>query len=217
MAYEFFTDACSARLEKHRGARPPFEAKASHYVLLEVEAAKEGALDAWLSGLFERGLVQDGTLAADASQARKLWELREAISESLSATGVPHKNDIALPIATLNAFCAELETFLPRRYPGWELCLFGHIGDGNLHVNIMKPEAMEKDEFLAKTHEVDAALMDLVRKHRGSVSAEHGIGLLKRDWLGHSRSPAEIELMRQMKRVLDPKGILNPGKVLPSP
>lgn len=217
MAYEFFTDACSARLERHRGVRPPFEAKASHYVLLEVEAAKDGALDGWLGGLFERGLVQDGTLAADSGQARRLWELREGISESLSATGLPHKNDIALPIAGLKAFCAELEALLEERYPGWELCLFGHIGDGNLHVNIMKPDAMEKAEFLAKTHDVDANLMALVKAHRGSVSAEHGIGLLKRDWLGHSRSPLEIDLMRQVKGILDPKGILNPGKVFLSP
>lgn len=217
MAYEFFTDACSARLERHRGVRPPFDAKASHYVLLEVEAAKDGALDAWLGGLFERGLVQDGTLAADSSQARRLWELREGISESLSATGMPHKNDIALPIAGLKTFCAELEALLAQRYPGWELCLFGHIGDGNLHVNIMKPDAMPKDEFLKRTHDVDADLMALVRAHHGSVSAEHGIGLLKRDWLGHSRSEVEIQLMRQMKALLDPRGILNPGKILPAP
>lgn len=214
MAYEFFTRACSARLEKHRGLRPPFEAPSSHYVLLEVEAAKEGALDAWLAGLFDRGLVQDGTLAADVSQQKQLWTLREGISEALSATGMPHKNDIALPIAKLSEFCEQLERLLLDRYPGWELCLFGHIGDGNLHVNIMKPEAMEKAEFLAKTHAVDKDLMDLVRAHQGSVSAEHGIGLLKRDWLGHSRSPVEIELMRQMKAMLDPKGLLNPGKVL---
>jgi FAD/FMN-containing dehydrogenase len=215
MAYEFFTDACTARLERHRAVRPPFEAKASHYVLLEVEAAKDGALDGWLAGLFERGIVQDGTLAADTGQARRLWELREGISESLSATGMPHKNDIALPIAALKAFCAELEELLAKRYPGWELCLFGHIGDGNLHVNIMKPDAMEKAEFLKRTHDVDADMMALVRTHRGSVSAEHGIGLLKRDWLGHSRSALEIELMVKMKALLDPHGILNPGKVLP--
>lgn len=214
MAYEFFTKACSARLEKHRGLRPPFEAPSSHYVLLEVEAAKEGALDAWLAGLFDRGLVQDGTLAADVSQQKQLWTLREGISEALSATGMPHKNDIALPIAKLSEFCEQLERLLLDRYPGWELCLFGHIGDGNLHVNIMKPEAMEKAEFLQKTHAVDKDLMDLVRAHHGSVSAEHGIGLLKRDWLGHSRSPVEIDLMRQMKAMLDPKGLLNPGKVL---
>jgi FAD/FMN-containing dehydrogenase len=214
MAYEFFTAACSARLEKHRGLRPPFEKTPSHCVLLEVEAAKSGALDPWLAGLFEKGLVLDGTLAADVSQQKSLWTLREGISESLSATGLPHKNDIALPISKLSAFCDELEALLASRYPAWELCLFGHIGDGNLHVNIMKPDALSKDEFLKRTHEVDADMFALVKKHQGSVSAEHGIGLLKREWLGHTRSATEISLMKQLKQLLDPGGLLNPGKVL---
>ncbi len=214
MAYEFFTAACSARLEKHRGVRPPFEQVPSHCVLLEVEAAKDGALDPWLAGLFEKGLVLDGTLAADVSQQKALWTLREGISESLSATGMPHKNDIALPISKLKVFCDELEALLAARYPTWELCLFGHIGDGNLHVNIMKPDDLAKAEFLAKTHEVDRDMFALVKKYRGSVSAEHGIGLLKREWLGHTRSELEIGLMRQMKAMLDPQGLLNPGKVL---
>ncbi|HEY0882039.1 MAG TPA: FAD-binding oxidoreductase [Archangium sp.] len=214
MAYEFFTDACSARLEKHRGLRPPFETRTSHSVLLEVEDAKEGALDAWLASLFERGLVLDGTLAADVSQQKQLWTLREGISESLSATGLPHKNDIALPIAELSAFCTSLEALLATRYPAWELCLFGHIGDGNLHVNIMKPEGMATPEFLAKTHDVDRDMFELVKQHKGSVSAEHGIGLLKRPWLGYSRSDHEIAIMKHLKASLDPKGLLNPGKVL---
>jgi FAD/FMN-containing dehydrogenase len=214
MAFEFFTDRCSARLERHRGVKPPFEAPASHYVVLEVEQAKPGALDEWLAGLFEKGLVTDGTLAADSGQAKALWTLREGISEALSATGMPHKNDIALPVARLSKFCAELEALLASRYPDWELCLFGHIGDGNLHVNIMKPEGLSKEEFLARTHEADKDLFELVQAHQGSVSAEHGIGLLKKPWLGYTRSPTEIGLMRQVKGMLDPHGVLNPGKVL---
>ncbi len=214
MAYEFFTDACSQRLERHRGLRPPFEARPSHSVLLEVEDAREGALDAWLQSLFERGLVTDGTLAADVGQQRQLWALREGISESLSATGLPHKNDIALPISELSAFCTGLEALLASRYPGWELCLFGHIGDGNLHVNIMKPEAMPTPEFLSRTHEVDRDMFELVRAHKGSISAEHGVGLLKKPWLGYSRSDHELMLMKYLKQSLDPKGLLNPGKVL---
>jgi FAD/FMN-containing dehydrogenase len=214
MAYEFFTAACSERLERHRGLRVPFDAPTSHSVLIEVEAAHEGALDAWLTSLFEKGLVRDGTLAADSSQQRGLWALREGISESLSATGMPHKNDIALPVSGLSAFCEALEQLLFERYPAWELCLFGHIGDGNLHVNIMKPEALSQEQFLAQTHEVDRDVFALVQKHHGSISAEHGIGLLKKEWLGHSRSPFEIGLMRQMKALLDVKGLLNPGKVL---
>ncbi|MCA2978924.1 MAG: FAD-binding oxidoreductase, partial [Myxococcaceae bacterium] len=143
-----------------------------------------------------------------------LWSLREGISESLSATGLPHKNDISLPVAGLEAFCGELEALLAKEYPGWELCLFGHIGDGNLHVNIMKPDGLDQAAFLARTHACDADVFRLVQAHRGSISAEHGIGLLKKDFLGYSRTPLELALMRQLKAALDPRGLLNPGKVL---
>jgi FAD/FMN-containing dehydrogenase len=214
MAYEFFTDKCLARLQRHRQVQQPFEKPSTHYVLLEVEQAKGEALEVFLARLFEEGLVRDGTLAQSAEQARNLWAMREGISESLSATGMPHKNDIALPIAGLSAFTAALEALLAERYPDWELCLFGHIGDGNLHVNIMKPEALDKAAFLARTHEVDRDIFALVRAHGGSISAEHGIGLLKREWLGFSRSAEEIRLMQQLKQALDPHGTLNPGKVL---
>ena len=99
------------------------------------------------------------------------------------------------------------------RYPGWEICLFGHVGDGNLHVNVMKPETMDKPTFLTKTKEADADMFALVKAHGGSVSAEHGIGLLKKHALAYTRTEAEISLMRAMKRLLDPNGILNPGKI----
>lgn len=214
MAFEFFTDKCSRRLETHRQLRPPFDQPSSHSVLLEVEGAKEGALDGWLQSLFERELVTDGTLAADSEQAKFLWSLREGISESLSATGLPHKNDISLPIARLKPFCDALEALLARKYAGWELCLFGHIGDGNLHVNIMKPESLDKAAFLERTHACDADVFALVKEHQGSISAEHGIGLLKKDFLHYSRTPTELSLMRQLKAAFDPQGLLNPGKVL---
>ncbi len=210
-AFEFFTAQCLSRLTRHRKLSAPFAAEHPYYVLLETEA---GSTDAWLTTLLESGLVLDGTQAQSLEQARALWTYREGISESLSATGLPHKNDIALPLRSLKPFCAELTALLEKRYPDWELCLFGHIGDGNLHVNIMKPDALSKDEFFKRTHEVDADLFGLVRAHHGSVSAEHGIGLLKREWLGHTRSPTEIALMKQLKLALDPLGILNPGKVL---
>jgi len=212
-AFEFFTDKCLARVTRHRKQSSPFSESAPCYVVLEADKAPTG--EAFLASLFERGLVLDGTIAQHATQAAQLWSLREGISESLSATGLPHKNDIALPIAGLEAFCAELLTLIGDRYPGWEVCLFGHIGDGNLHVNVMKPEDLDKATFLEKTHEVDSVIFSLVKAHGGSISAEHGIGLLKRDYLGFSRSPAEIEAMRAIKRALDPKNTLNPGKILP--
>jgi FAD/FMN-containing dehydrogenase len=213
-AYEFFTDKCLARVQKHRKLRSPFAAGHGCYALLELEDAPEEELEAWLASLLEEGLIADGTLAQNSAQAAELWSLREGISESLSATGLPHKNDIALPVAALESFCSELDALFARNYPGWEIALFGHIGDGNLHVNVMKPDALDKAEFLARTSEADHAIFGLVKKHGGSISAEHGIGLLKKPYLGYTRTPAEIELIRSVKKVLDPKGILNPGKVI---
>ncbi|HSN98256.1 MAG TPA: FAD-binding oxidoreductase [Candidatus Nanopelagicales bacterium] len=214
MAYEFFTERCLARVRRHRAARNPLSATSDYYVLLETEGADPEALLAWITSLFERGLVTDGTLAQHASQAAELWSLREGISESLSATGLPHKNDIALPIQELSAFCAELDGLFERRYPDWEICLFGHIGDGNLHVNVMKPDDLPKDEFLRRTREADHDMFALVEAHRGSISAEHGVGLLKKDYLRYTRAHAELEIMRAVKRALDPQGLMNPGKIL---
>lgn len=213
-AYEFFTDRCLARVKRHRGLSCPIGDEHGCYVLLEAEGVSHDEFLDWCAARMGEGLADDGTVAQGASQGAALWSLRESISESLSGTGTPHKNDVALPIADLEAFCGELERALAGQYPDWELCLFGHIGDGNVHVNVMKPEALPKAEFLAKTHEADAAIFDLVRRYRGSVSAEHGIGLLKRDWLGHSRSPEEIAILRAIKSALDPRGTLNPGKIL---
>ena len=211
-AFEFFTDRCLARLTRHRQVHSPFDGS-SHYVLLETEAGEPSALEAFLAQASEEGSITDGTLAQSAAQAAELWTLREGISESLSSTGTPHKNDIALPVAGLEAFCAEMESWFTREYPGWEICLFGHIGDGNLHVNVMKPDALPIEEFRARTQAADRDLFALVQKHHGSISAEHGIGLLKKPYLSYSRAPAELALLRTVKRALDPKGILNPGKI----
>ncbi len=211
MAFEFFTDRCLKRLLSHRRLRDPFSAPSSHYVLLEVEGAAD---EEWLASLFERALVTDGVVAQSTAQAQELWALREGISESLSATGLPHKNDIALPIAALEAFTTDLEKLLAEKYRDFELCLFGHIGDGNLHVNIMKPDSLASEAFFAQTHALDDDMFAIVRAHQGSISAEHGIGLLKRDFLHYTRTPEEIATLRALKSTLDPLNILNPGKIL---
>jgi FAD/FMN-containing dehydrogenase len=214
MAYEFFTDHCLSRVTRHRKLRLPVETPATHYVLLEIEQADEDRLESWMGSLFERNLVIDGTMAQTSSQASELWALREGISESLSATGLPHKNDIALPIAELDAFVTELENVFSDRYAGWEICVFGHIGDGNLHINVMKPETIDTATFLSKTKEADHDMFRLVKAHHGTISAEHGIGLLKKDYLAYARSPEEIDVLRALKRALDPKNLLNPGKIV---
>ncbi len=213
-AFEFFTQGCLERVRRHRTLRPPFDEPTSHYVLVEVEHGEADAVEGWLTSLFTRELVLAGTMAQHDREARDLWQLREGISESLSATGLPHKNDIALPIAALEAFCAELDALFAANYPGFEVLLFGHIGDGNLHVNVMKPEGLEKAEFLAHAKKSDVHMFELVKKHKGSISAEHGVGLLKRDSLHFSRTPAELALLRLLKTSLDPKNTLNPGKVI---
>lgn len=213
MAYEFFTHLCLKRVLQYKNFQAPFSRAASHYILLEVEEYQTNTLEIWMAAALTQNLVHDRIVANSSDQAAQLWALREYIGESLLATNLAHKNDIALPIALLEGFCAEMEAFFAQYYPGWEVCLFGHIGDGNLHVNVIQPPHMSITGFLERTRAVDCDLFKLVCKHKGSISAEHGIGLLKKDFLSYSRSPQEIALLKALKTTLDPHGILNPGKI----
>ncbi len=210
-AYEMFTDRCMARLTRHRKLTPPLAA--STYVLVELEGAEEEALLDWLAEALALPGVLDAAVSYGRAQARALWELREGISESINATGVPHKNDVALPVAALAAFISELEAVFAAEYPGWEICLFGHVGDGNLHINTIKPDDMDEATFRSRTQRADHVIFSLVQRYGGSISAEHGIGLVKKDYLGYSRSPAEVALQRAIKCALDPQNLLNPGKI----
>jgi FAD/FMN-containing dehydrogenase len=213
-AYELFTEACMARFRAHRGFGPPLARAAACYVLVEAETAPDpSAFEAWTQAALSAAGIEDGVLAQSPAQARQLWSLREGISEALAATGLPHKNDVALPVRALGVFIAELEQVFAARYPGWEICLFGHVGDGNIHINVMKPEAMSREEFFAATGAADHAVFELVQRHRGTISAEHGIGLVKKAYLGYTRTPAEVALMRGIKRAMDPDDLLNPGKI----
>jgi FAD/FMN-containing dehydrogenase len=148
-------DRCLARLRRHRNVKPPFDTACTHYVLMEVEPTDPDAISSWAAKLFEDGLALDGTMSQDGTQAAALWSLREGISESLSATGLPHKNDIALPLAALHTFCNELEALLAARYPDWELCLFGHIGDGKGSFQPMTVNFGLFPEITAPTHGPD--------------------------------------------------------------
>jgi len=215
MAFEFFTDKCSKRLKAHRKLSPPFQKSSPCYVLIEVEGGADDDLLSWSEGVLERDDVSDGTVAQNRKQAAELWQLREGISEALTTTGMPHKNDISVAVRDIARFCTELEELIAERYPGFEVCLFGHVGDGNIHINTMKPDQMEPDEFHALVKDADRDVFGLVQRYRGSISAEHGIGLLKRDFLHYSRTPAELDQLRRIKAALDPSNLLNPGKVLP--
>jgi glycolate oxidase subunit GlcD len=215
-AYEFFTQFGLLRVQQHTALRAPFEKLHPFYALVETEKVSgehDQLLESFIEKAMEAGLIVDGVQAQNSQQVKDFWGLRENISESISAIEVAHKNDISLPLSNLTVFCAELEKLIKTEYPGFEVVLFGHIGDGNLHVNYIKPKAMDKTEFFKFAHHADEAMFGLVKKYGGSVSAEHGIGLVKKDFLHYTRSPEEIATMKLIKKALDPHSIMNPGKI----
>jgi glycolate oxidase subunit GlcD len=216
-AYECLLHNCLEAVVWNLGVKSPFTEKHGAYVLMEVERPTtpeaQARLDEWLASLFERGLIQDGTLAQSPREAKELWMLREAVAESLTRKAFLHKNDIAVPVSELETFLGAMMKVFESKYPGLDAYVFGHIGDGNLHVNTLMSEGMEREEFLKRAKAADHDLFELVRRHQGSVSAEHGIGLLKKEALRYSRTPAELALFRSLKLALDPQNLLNPGKV----
>jgi FAD/FMN-containing dehydrogenase len=217
MAFETMTHNCIEAVSKHLKLKAPFEKNYGAYVLMEVERPTspdaQDVLDQWLGNLFEKGLVHDGTLAQSPREARDLWSLREGTPESIFHMGFLHKNDISLPVSALDDFVRDMYEMFSKRHSDFEIYLFGHIGDGNLHVNTMMPAGMDREEFLRQCHQADEDLFRIVQKYSGSISAEHGIGLLKKEWLKFTRAPAEMSILRAIKRSLDPNGLLNPGKV----
>lgn len=213
-AFEFFTALALKHVLAHGGQRPFDE---DHPFYAVVEYAHEGEADeiAALS-LFEQGLqggwVLDGVIAGSDAQAAQLWRLREGITESL-ASHTPYKNDVALRISALPAFLLEAERLIHDEYPQFEVVWFGHIGDGNLHINVLKPVDLSQADFLRDCERVTKLLADVLARHGGSISAEHGIGLVKKPYLIGTRSVEEVAVMQGIKRVLDPDGIMNPGKI----
>lgn len=215
-AFEFFSEQALARVVEHRGLARPFDTASSYYALLEFDAPDEDAQGAALAAFehcVEAGWVEDGVLSQSLAQAEALWRLREDISETISRW-TPYKNDISSTVSRVPALLAEVEAVVTANYPGFEIIWFGHIGDGNVHLNVLKPDAMPMDEFQARCGEVSEGVFEVVARHGGSISAEHGVGLLKKPYLRYSRSEPEIALMAQIKRVFDPAGIMNPGKIL---
>jgi FAD/FMN-containing dehydrogenase len=217
-AFECLSNDCLQIVLQNRGWSSPLRETHEYYVLMEIERPERSggreALEQWLSGLFENGLVQDAVLAQSPKEAQTLWAMREGISESLSSLGMLHKHDISLPIHRLKEFIEKWTQDLSANYPGLKPYIFGHIGDGNLHVNLLKPNEMDPAEFKAACGKADARMFGWIQEFEGSVSAEHGIGLLKKHLLAYTRTEAEIELMRRFKGVFDPKGLMNPGKIL---
>lgn len=214
-AFEMFSDLALSHVMDRAALSQPFEQRAPFYVVLESEIPDESALTALteaFEGALEKSWITDGILAQSEAQAQNLWKYREQISESISYRS-PYKNDISVRPALVPQFIEKLEAVLQKAYPTWEVVWFGHIGDGNLHVNILKPEGMTKEIFVHECRKVDSLVFETVQSLQGSISAEHGVGLTKKDFLQFTRSAPEISLMRQIKTAFDPDGIINPGKV----
>jgi FAD/FMN-containing dehydrogenase len=214
-AFEFFSELSVQIVTAHSGIPRPFESATPFYALLEFEALSEAMSDEAMTifeHCVEQGWVVDGVLGQSETQAKNLWRLREDISETI-APFTPYKNDISVMIARVPAFIADIDAIVSSQYPDFRVVWFGHIGDGNLHLNILKPDEMDKAVFFAKCKEVNVQVFETVQKYNGSVSAEHGVGMTKKAYLTYTRSPVEIEYLRAIKQVFDPNGVMNPGKI----
>ena len=215
-AFEFFSHKAMSKVVARGDVPAPFETEAEYYALLEFEALSEGDMDIAME-LFEhcmeQGWVLDGVISQSETQAKNLWRLREDISETISEW-TPYKNDISVVVSKVPPFLAEIEAVVTKEYPDFEIIWFGHIGDGNLHLNILKPDDLAKEEFFEKCAKVSTWVFEIVEKYQGSVSAEHGVGMTKKPYLEYTRSAVEIDYMRAMKAVFDPKNIMNPGKII---
>lgn len=200
------------------GVRDPLSAKHPWYVMLEVSSQhKEGLRDSvenLLAAAVEHGLVSDATIAANIEHTRAFWHLRHVLPEAQKPEGGSIKHDVSVPVAAVPDFIAEASAAVQKLIPGCRPVPFGHLGDGNIHFNVSQPVGADTTQFLARWDDVNAAVDKIVLKHHGSFSAEHGIGRLKRETLAKVKDPVALDLMRGLKRMLDPNGIINPGKVL---
>jgi len=197
--------------------RDPLAAKHPWYVLMELSSPRDDAratLEAILAEGLEAGIVDDAVMAANIGQRKAFWKLRDEMSAAQKPEGGSIKHDISVPVAAVPDFIAEADAAVVRLIPGARPVPFGHLGDGNIHYNVSQAVGADTADFMARWHEVNAVVFDIVRRMGGSISAEHGIGVLKRDELPDVKDKVAFELMRSFKAMLDPLGIMNPGKVL---
>jgi D-lactate dehydrogenase (cytochrome) len=205
-------------LRHDSGSRDPLAAPHPWYALVELSSQQRGGLrdvmEEILAQGMERGLVIDATIAESLEQAKAFWRIRELFGEVQGREGGSIKHDVSVPVASVPAFIKEADAAVIALIPGARPLPFGHLGDGNIHYNVTQPIGADKAEYLKRWDDMNAVVFDVVKKYGGSISAEHGIGVNKRDILPSVKDPVAYDLMRTLKRTLDPNGILNPGKVL---
>jgi len=218
--YELIARICIDLVLKHLPAtRDPLASRHPWYVLVELSDSATGdaiggVLEESLGAAVEEGLVPDAMIAASEAQRDALWKIREDITEAQRLESVSIKHDVSVPVSSVAEFIARADAALAARYPDIRIVAFGHVGDGNIHYNCSKSERQDSREFFEQAADVNHIVYEVVNSLRGSISAEHGLGVLKRDEIKLYKSPLELEMMRAIKNALDPHGLMNPGKVL---
>jgi len=220
-AFEFMAEIGMAFTLRHsqNGTRAPIEGNYPWYILMEISSGRSTddartSMEGILEAAFEAGIVQNATIAESLSQQNAFWQLREDMSDAQKPEGASIKHDIAVPVGSLPKFIAEADTEVLKIVPDARIVNFGHMGDGNLHYNISQPVGWDREKFFAFEPVINNAVYDLIAKYHGSISAEHGIGQMKREKLAKIKDPTALFMMRKIKTALDPEGIMNPGKVL---
>lgn len=220
--FELISQFCMRLVQKHFLQTPNwFQTPHPYFVLIELSShtsldSAQQALELLLSEASDIHLARDAVIASSEAQRRALWALRENISEAQAAEGKNIKHDISLPISKLSQFISDTDALLQKAYPACRMVTFGHLGDGNLHYNVSPPEQLElgAEIFLSEQAKINRLVHDQVHQHGGSISAEHGLGALKREEILRYKAPLEMQLMRAIKQALDPDNLMNPGKVL---
>jgi FAD/FMN-containing dehydrogenase len=222
-AFELISERALDFCLKHiPGVTPPFERPHPYAVLIQLASTRENdplqeAAETVLADAFEAGIIEDAVLAASDAQAKALWRLRESIPEAQKAEGGSIKNDISVPLSAVPAFIERASAAVEAAVPGIRVVAFGHLGDGNIHFNLSQPVGADRAAFMAAWDQLERIVSDIAMASGGSFSAEHGIGELKVDVLRRYKSEVALDLMRAIKRTLDPKNIMNPGKVIAAP
>ncbi len=215
MAFEFFSQAALDKVLTQRSLKAPFAENAAFYVLIEFDCPSDDEMEKSYTAFetaAENGWLVDGIISQSSQQAEELWQYREGISEAISHYP-PYKNDVAVKPSQVGDFLKDVDNFVSENYPDFEIIWFGHIGDGNLHLNILKPDNLDIEHFKQQCSQANPEIFKILQSYNGSISAEHGVGLLKRDYLDYTRSKSELNLMRTIKSAFDPSNLFNPGKL----
>jgi len=218
--FELMSDLCLQLVARHfPQLQFPFSQRHPHYVLLELSDSESadhasGLLEAVIGDALEQDICQDAVLASSSAQSRALWQLRESISSAQAMEGKNIKHDISLPISRIAEFITVTDALLQQHFPGCRNVTFGHLGDGNLHYNVSPPAGSSAEQFIDRQADINRVVHDSVDRMQGSISAEHGLGALKREEILRYKSPLEMALMKTIKQALDPLNLMNPGKVV---